>query len=200
MPIASTSPTKSERTRQQILEAAAKVLSERGYAATRLSDIARAADVQAPAIYYYWPSRTELITEVVRRGNILMVEHVASALARMDDGASPMERIVLAAGEHLRGVLEISYFATASTRAMGQLPPEIRGPQLEVQEQYAELWRALIADAQRSGELRADLDPSIARMLVLGALNWVPEWWDPDKGTLDDLIVTTESLVRGALG
>lgn len=200
MPIASTSPTKSERTRQQILDAAAKVLSERGYAATRLSDIARAADVRAPAIYYYWPSRTELITEVVRRGNILMLEHVASALERMDDGASPMERIVLAASEHLRGVLEISYFATASTRAMGQLPSDIRESQLEVQEQYAQLWRGLIADAQQTGELRADLDPSIARMLVLGALNWVPEWWDPDKGPLDDLIATTESLVRGALG
>ena len=41
--------SKSARTRQRILDAAAHVLSRKGYTGTRLADVARAAEVAAPA-------------------------------------------------------------------------------------------------------------------------------------------------------
>lgn len=195
----STAATKSERTRMRILDAAAQVLGERGYVGTRLTDIARLADIQAPAIYYYWESRTELITEVVRLGNVFTLEHVSTALDDLPADTAPMDRIVAAAVAHLRSLLEISHFATASIRLMSQLPPDIRAQQLEVQERYADLWRELIDDARRADQLREGLDPAIARMMVLGALNWVPEWWDPARGTIDDLVADAAAMVRGAL-
>ncbi|MBI3692044.1 MAG: TetR family transcriptional regulator, partial [Mycolicibacterium aromaticivorans] len=54
-PTASTSAdseveSKSQRTRQRILDAAAHVLSVKGFAGTRLSDVAEFAQLQAPAI------------------------------------------------------------------------------------------------------------------------------------------------------
>lgn len=42
------------RTRRRLLDAIAAVLSRRGFAGTRLSDIAAQARIQAPAIYYYY--------------------------------------------------------------------------------------------------------------------------------------------------
>jgi len=50
------------------------VLSRKGYAGTRLSDVADQAEIQAPAIYYYYyyyyyfPSRDDLIEEVMWSG------------------------------------------------------------------------------------------------------------------------------------
>ncbi len=64
-PTASASATsevesKSARTRQRILDAAAHVLSVKGFAGgTRLSDVAEFAQLQAPAIYYYFSSRED---------------------------------------------------------------------------------------------------------------------------------------------
>jgi TetR/AcrR family transcriptional regulator, cholesterol catabolism regulator len=52
--------SKSARTRSRILDAAAHVLSVKGYAGTRLSDVADYAELQAPAIYYYFASREDL--------------------------------------------------------------------------------------------------------------------------------------------
>jgi len=43
--------SKSARTRKRILDAAAYVLSRKGYAGTRLSDVAELAKLQTPAIY-----------------------------------------------------------------------------------------------------------------------------------------------------
>ena len=39
-----------------------------------------------------------------------------------------------------------------------------------------------------------------ARMLVLGALNWAAEWWNPRRGSLDTVVRTAQSLVRHGLG
>lgn len=60
--------SKSERTRSRILDAAAHVLSTKGFAGTRLTDVAEVAELQAPAIYYYYPSREDLIEAVIFRG------------------------------------------------------------------------------------------------------------------------------------
>ena len=67
--------SKSARTRERILDAAAHVLSRKGYAGTRLSDVADQAEIQAPAIYYYFPSRDDLIEEVMWSGIAHMREH-----------------------------------------------------------------------------------------------------------------------------
>jgi hypothetical protein len=37
-------------------------------------------------------------------------------------------------------------------------------------------------------------------MLVLGALNWAAEWWNPRRGSLDAVVRTAQSLVRHGLG
>jgi TetR/AcrR family transcriptional regulator, cholesterol catabolism regulator len=36
--------------------------------------------------------------------------------------------------------------------------------------------------------------------MVLGALNWAAEWWNPRRGSLDTVVRTAQSLVRHGLG
>jgi TetR/AcrR family transcriptional regulator, cholesterol catabolism regulator len=45
---------KSVRTRMRVLDSAAVILGRKGYAGTRLSDIAAEASIQPSAIYYYF--------------------------------------------------------------------------------------------------------------------------------------------------
>ena len=124
--VAETSASKSARTRERILTAAAHVLSRKGYAGTRLADVADEARVQAPAIYYYFPSREALVEEVMRTGITLMREHVGQVLAVLPAGTGPMERIDAAVAAHLRYSLGISDYTTAAIRNAGQVPDDIR--------------------------------------------------------------------------
>ncbi|MQA13053.1 MAG: TetR family transcriptional regulator [Pseudonocardiaceae bacterium] len=190
---------KSARTRERILDAAAKVLARNGYAGTRLSDIAELAEVQAPALYYYFSSREELIEEVMTLGQHRTFEYVRSALDALPDDATPMDRICEAVGAHLEVGLQLSDFASATIRNGGQLPPDMRERQLVEQHSYGDLWRQLFEDARKAGEINPALDPSAVRMLVLGAMNWSPEWWDPGRGSLRSLITTAQTLVRQGL-
>jgi TetR/AcrR family transcriptional regulator, cholesterol catabolism regulator len=191
--------SKSARTRERILDAAAHVLSRKGYAATRLTDVADQAEIQAPAIYYYFSSRDDLIEEVMWSGIRHMREHMAEILAALPSDAGPLERIDAAVEAHLRYSLEISDYTTASIRNAGQLPQSIRVRHTAEAARYGDMWRKLLQDAENAGLLRADLDAMSARMMVLGALNWAAEWWNPRRGSLDAVVHTAQSMVRHGL-
>lgn len=188
--------SKSALTRARILDAAAHVLSQSGYAGMRLTDVAAEAEVQAPAIYYYYASKDELVEHVMWSGIADMREHVAATLNELPDGTPPRERLLVAAEAHLRHALEISDYTTASIRNAGQVPLAIRKRQILEEERYGEVWRRLISDLAREGQLRPELDPYIAQMLVLGALNWAVEWWNPRRGSVESVVTNAQSFVR----
>src|SRR5271167_4230595 len=85
---ANTTQSKSAQTRRRILDAAAHILSAKGYAGLRLNDVAAQADLQAPAIYYYYPSRDDLVEEVMWAVIADMREHVVAMLDGLPADAS----------------------------------------------------------------------------------------------------------------
>src|ERR1700748_3802854 len=98
--------SKSALTRARILDAAAHVLSVKGYAGLRLTDVAAEAEIQAPAIYYYYTSRDELIEERMWPGLPDMRERVAARLSELPADTPPLDRLLAAAEAHLRHALE----------------------------------------------------------------------------------------------
>ncbi len=191
--------SKSARTRARILDAAAHVLSLKGFAGTRLSDVADQAELQAPAIYYYFKSREELIEEVMYSGVAELRKHVQEALNELPPETPPLDRIMAAVDSHLRHELEISDYATASIRNSGQIPPHLRTRQRKEETSYGRLWRRLFDTAQADGQIRADLDVRYAQLLVLGALNWAAEWYSPRRDSVDGIVVSAQSIIRHGL-
>jgi TetR/AcrR family transcriptional regulator, cholesterol catabolism regulator len=188
--------SKSERTRERIILAAAVTLSRLGYAGTRLSDVADEAGVQAPAIYYYFDSREELIEEVVTVGTVHLREFVIAAVDAAPADATALDRIDIAVEAHLRQLMSESSFAHAVIRNVGQLPDSIRSNQLIEERKYVRFWRQLFLAARDEGALRADVDPELAQLLLVGALNWATEWWTPKRGPLEKVIATAQAIVR----
>lgn len=189
---------RSDATRRRILDAAAAALSDHGYAGARLSDIAERASVRPPAIYYYYDSRDALIAEVLGMGQHLVREHVAAALALLPSTANHLDRICTATEAHLRIELELSTYATAVIRNTHHVPSSALDAAQMENDRYQDLWRDLLTEAMADGEIRTDLDLSMARMLVIGALNWAAEWWI-DDASLEDLIRTARTMVRRGL-
>jgi len=190
--------SKSARTRERILDAAAHVLSRKGYAGTRLADVAEQAEVQAPAIYYYYSSREDLIEAVMHAGIAHMREHVEKVLEELPS-TDPLDRILAAVEAHLRFELEISDYTSAAVRNQGQVPAELRIRYDEESEKYGAMWAGMMDEARAKKKLRKSLDPRLAQGLVLGAINWTPEWWDPQRGSIDVLVANARDLVRHGL-
>lgn len=197
---ANTPSSKSERTRERILDAAASVMSRAGYAGTRLADVARIAEVQAPAIYYYFKSRDELIEEVMWTGANRVRTHVEKVVGALPEETAPMARILAAVDAHLSYVLKVSDYTTASVRNAGQVPEHVRSRPAVEENLYSRYWRKLFEEARLAGALRADVDINVSRLLLLGSMNWAAEWWNPRTRSLADLVKSTQDMVTYGMG
>lgn len=170
---------KSDLTRQRILDCAALVFSEKGYAGARLADIAAAAGMQAGSLYYHFPGREELVEEVLRQGVARTFERVRHSVDALPGNASALDRLRAAIAGHVLAVLQIGDYTSANIRIFGQIPDEIRTRHLADQRRYGAYWKELLERARDAGEIRADADLSVVRMLILGAANWSAEWYRP---------------------
>ena len=76
---------RKEERPSELLEAALEVFAERGYAATRLEDVARRAGVTKGTMYLYFDNKEALFKELVRRTTLPVVE-MAEELVRTHRG------------------------------------------------------------------------------------------------------------------
>lgn len=189
-------PGRTRDTKERLLRSAATVLAANGYAQTRLDDIAALAGVRSPAVYYHFASRDELVAATLRVGQQRVREHVEHALAAT---TGPWPQLLAAAvSAHLTLQLELSDFAKAVSRNAGHVSDFVRDQMQAESQAYHEVWRGLLRDGREAGYVNAELDLSMARMLVIGALNWAAEWWEP--GTpIDELVDNACRLIRSGL-
>ncbi len=172
--------TKSEKSRDSILEAAAKLFRRQGYSATTLRQIAGMAEIKAGSIYYYFDSKEAILDEVLEQGLQRIFEAVKIALKNAGK-VSHRRRIGLAIETHLAALLEASDFTSANIRIYGQLPERLKKRHRPLRRAYAKYWDRLFLDARRAGEIRADIEIVPLRIFVLGALNWTVEWFSFSK-------------------
>src|SRR5450759_2892006 len=187
--------SKSEKSRDSILEAAAKLFRRQGYSATTLRQIAAMAEIKAGSIYYYFDSKEAILNEVLHRGLLRVFEAVKTELKEAGK-VSHRRRIGLAIEAHLVALLEASDFTSANIRIYGQLPEHLKKPHRPLRRAYARYWDQLFLDARRAGEIRADIEIVPLRIFVLGALNWTIEWFSfNSKDAVLKLARRTELLI-----
>jgi AcrR family transcriptional regulator len=190
--------SRGESTRERILQSAAQVLAERGYAASTLNDIADRANTKAGSLYYYFDSREELIREIMTRGITETIDHVAAAVEALPSDATSQDRLGAAITAHVRYLLTESNIARASIRALGQAPAEVQGTAILLHREYGRTLGRLIADAAKDGYIDASVDTRLLRLLIVGAANWSTAWYNPDgPSSVDEIAELAARLATG---
>jgi AcrR family transcriptional regulator len=151
------------------------VFRRQGYDATRLEDIAEELGMHKGSLYNYIDSKEELLLAVVTPPATQLLDSLSS-LAEADLPAS--EKIRLVARSHARVVEDyLPYVAVYVQEFAGQdRSPEWR----ERDRAYVRLLSEIIDDGRRSGLFGATTDPRISAMALVGSLNWITRWYEPD--------------------
>jgi AcrR family transcriptional regulator len=152
----------AERNRRRILEAAAQAFAERGLTIT-MDDIAAHAGVGVATVYRRFPQK-ELLIEALFEERVGELVALAEAALGADD---PWQGLV--------GFLERAQALQASNRGLKELVLSTahgRDRVACVRERLGPLADALVARAQASGQLRADVDGSDLPLIqvMLGAV------------------------------
>jgi AcrR family transcriptional regulator len=190
---------KSAISQKRVLDAAAKIFRDYGYAGTTMRVIADEAELKAGSIYYHYKSKDELISAVLDLGIRAVIDTVKAALEALPADASGRQRVETAIHAHLSAIIDNGDYTLATRRVFGQVPEAIREKNLRLRNSYATMWQEILIDAQKRGEFRADANLTLARLFILGALNWTVEWFKPGGRTIDEVARNFSSVVVDGL-
>ena len=170
--------TKADRTRARLIEVAKRLYQEHGSDHVTVRRIAAAARIEAGSIYYHFSSRDEIMRAVLESGVGGARSEVMQAIAEAGPDSSPLVRLRAALGAHLKYTLREHF--SSRLRAIRRLPKRLRDRHMQQEREYAAIFAKLLDEARRKGLLKAGYDLSVVRMLSMGALTWVAEWYDPE--------------------
>jgi len=179
--------------RQDLLRAAAHLFRQQGYAATATRDIAAAAGMRSGSPFYHFDSKQALLAAVMLEG---MQRRIAEAVWRdAAKGPEAAERLRALVRSHFDVLLgPDSDFIPVMLYEWRSLTPAQRADVHALRQRYEAAWLPVLQALHASGALRGD--PSLARLMIFGALNWSVQWYEARSGgaTLDDLTDTALQL------
>lgn len=154
------------KTRREIVEAAAAVFRDMGYYRASMDDVAAALGIAKSSLYYYVPTKHDLLFELVLPPYRESLEHLRQIRRAELPAPAKVEQIVC---RHLATVVRhhpaVSVYI-ADARHL-EVPPELRDLDRDYQQGVAEV----IAEGVAEGTLRAH-DPAVSAMAVVGMCNW----------------------------
>jgi AcrR family transcriptional regulator len=138
--------------RPELLASAAAVIRRRGLENARVADIAEDAGTSAPAVLYWFASKSELLKEALTSAEEGFYEDLARELGEIESACGRLVRIVeSAAGD---GDYDASLWMELWARALRD--PDLAATRAELDGR----WRHTIADVVRSGQERGEFGPA----------------------------------------
>ena len=185
--------------RQRILDEAARLFLERGYAEASLRDIAEAVGVRAATIYHHFESKDALLGEVLDRGIDLIADTLDTALAAAAT-LGPPERLAVAIEAHLSALYEHGPYTTAHVGVFLSAPAAVRRAGAPARDAYERRWGGLLDELASAGLVAPDIDLGVARRALLGMMNATIDWYRPDgPSSVEDVSETLATLALGGL-
>jgi AcrR family transcriptional regulator len=173
----STPPRRAGRRRdKEVLEVAAQLFFERGYSEASVQDVAEALGMLKGSLYYYIQSKEDLLFDVI---SAVHKEGLEVVRARSEIAGDPLDRLSSVIRGHVEHTCRNLVPTAVFLHELSALPAERRKEILGSEHAYQGVFRDLVEEGQKDGLVRADLDPRLAALSVLGSTNWVYRWFRP---------------------
>jgi AcrR family transcriptional regulator len=195
-PRARAAKTKRDRTRRALLDAADSTFGSRGWASTRVEDVAQAAGVSAATAYNHFPTKHALLGHVYKP-----LIHPLIVQAELDIEAE--RSMIEALEDQVRALCRVSFryrkLTAAFWSAVQEYTIRVGGPPDPADEidprtlaPVPESLRLLVEHGQRTGELRpfppaTEISGMIANLLLLRSIRASP---DEPADTAAELLLT----------
>ncbi len=161
--------------KQQIYSTARSLFHERGYQATTVRDIAGRLNMQAGSLYAHIDSKEDVLWEIVNKA---ADQFLGAAEPVVSSDLRPADKLRTLVRAHVRVVADNLAESTIFLHEWKYLGAERRRSVAERRRRYEQLLRQVIEQGIKSGDF-TPTDPKMATLLVLSAVNWLPQWYNP---------------------
>jgi len=163
-------------TKEEILEAAAQIIREKGFHATSMQDIARAVDLRKASLYHHVNSKQEILKELLDQALNMLIERLEEVMVQ-DLPAD--EKFRMAMRSYMNCMAENLDLSSVLLLEHRSLEEHHKADHLPRRDKYEELWRQIIEDGIDK-EIFNHYDSKVAVKVVLGVANWTVMWLNPN--------------------
>ncbi|MEO8098139.1 MAG: TetR family transcriptional regulator [Acidobacteriota bacterium] len=177
MPASEQQP-RDRSTFERVLDTAAELFWEKGYATTTTREIAAKVGIQQASLYHHVASKEELLYQLGASALNQLQNEVEAAVAAVED---PLEKIRVFIRAHLALVLQHQIRHVTLLTGLHGLTEAHRLDIVALRKRYGNLLLAMIRDAQSSGVIRTDIPADYLYLALLNLLNWTVFWFRPTR-------------------
>ncbi|MEC5160679.1 TetR/AcrR family transcriptional regulator [Janthinobacterium sp. CG_S6] len=170
--------------RADLIRVSARLFRDRGYDGTTIRDIADAVGMRSGSPFYHFKSKQEILAAVMEEGLLSCLPAVELIVG---GALPPRQKFHALVRAHLETVLGDGHdFIPVLLYDWRSLSPELREGIVALRDRYDRVWQSALSELKRAGQVKSD--SKVARLLLLGAINFSVQWYQPGKGcTLDQL-------------
>lgn len=164
----------TRRRRDEVLQVAAALFAEKGFAGTSTNDIAEALGIKGGSVYYYIDSKEGLLFELMEDVYGLLLAALDEILSSDDTTLGKLRRLI---DLHVTGMAEHRHRGALILDEARSLTPGHREVVARHAAAYEDGLAGVIEQGQREGLIDAAIDPKLATKALLGAGNWINRWY-----------------------
>jgi AcrR family transcriptional regulator len=159
---------------EAVLQAAVEVFNERGYDGASMEDLSKRLGIAKSGIYHHVSGKEELLRMALDRALDGLWE--AADRARALD-APAIVRLETLVRDAIAVLVSRLAYVTLLLRVRGNT--DVEREALARRRAFDALVASLVEEAERDGDIRADIDPKLTARLLFGTVNSVVEWYRP---------------------
>jgi len=182
---ATAAPRRAVRRKLEIMRGAAAAFRDRGYAGSSVRDIARRLRMTPGNLYYYFRSKEEILFACHEYSH----DRLQELLDETCRGTSPPEaklRRLIHAAVH---VILDELHGTALLVDLEALTPAHRRAVIHRRDKFDRGMRLIIEEGMATGVFKHS-DPKLLGFAMLGAINWIARWFNPNGPSTSDEVAT----------
>lgn len=161
---------------ESILQAALSLFHHRGYHATSVQDLADAVGLQKASLYHYFRSKEDLLFPLMQRalsGHLADIREIARA------PGAPGEKLEMAIAAHVGRITDSGILMQVYMSESRHLRPKERAKITAMADEYRLTLKEIVRQGLEEGQF-GGADAAMATFAILGACNWLPQWYRPD--------------------
>lgn len=159
---------------RRLLSAATKLFAHKGFDRTSVQEIVAAAGVTKGAMYHYFDSKDDLLSEIYGRVLRLQTDQLEKVAATE---APVRDRLRQAAVDVVVSTIENLDDTTIFLQSMHQLSPDKSKAVRAERRRYHDRFRSLIEEGERAGVFRADKPADIVVDFFFGSVHHLGAWF-----------------------
>jgi len=186
-----------QKRKGEILRKTLQLFLSKGYESTTTNDICWASKMTKPTLYYYFPSKKD----VLHAAHEQAIENIVRPYMDKSNAIKdPLERLYNMLADYTMIVCSHPELRFLLHETLNIKDKQSRKIRKEWKRHYL-LFRDTIAELQARGSIRSELKPSGATLMLLGMVTWITYWFDyKRKGTIDETVSLVIDMAGHSLG